>query len=86
MTVQAATKAGNTETDTSLPQFGMVDKQMFLKLLVAQIKNQDPMNPSDGTQFLTQLAQFSELEQTMGIREGVEQLRDALVPSQNGEN
>ena len=43
-------------------------KDLFLQLLVAQIKNQDPLNPSDGTQFVSQLAQFSELEQVMAIR------------------
>jgi flagellar basal-body rod modification protein FlgD len=44
-------------------------KDTFLKLLVAQIRNQDPMNPADGLQFVTQLAQFSELEQLIGIRQ-----------------
>ena len=43
-------------------------KDLFLQLLVAQIKNQDPLNPSDGTQFVAQLAQFSELEQVIAIR------------------
>ena len=38
-----------------------VTKNMFLQLLVAQIKNQDPMSPADGVQFLTQLAQFQQL-------------------------
>jgi flagellar basal-body rod modification protein FlgD len=40
-------------------QFG---KDTFLKLLVAQMKYQNPMNPTDGTQFLSQTAQFSEVE------------------------
>ena len=43
-------------------------KDLFLQLLVAQIKNQDPLNPTDGTQFVSQLAQFSELEQVVAIR------------------
>lgn len=43
-------------------------QQMFLQLLVAQIKNQDPLNPTDSTQFVSQLAQFSELEQVIAIR------------------
>ncbi|GAA2516160.1 flagellar hook assembly protein FlgD [Pilimelia columellifera] len=37
-------------------------KDTFLKLLVAQLKYQDPMSPSDGTQFLAQTAQFTQVE------------------------
>jgi len=47
-------------------------KELFLQLLVAQIKNQDPLNPADSMQFVSQLAQFSELEQVIAIRNGVE--------------
>jgi flagellar basal-body rod modification protein FlgD len=47
-------------------------EQMFLQLLVAQLKNQDPMSPTDGTQFVAQLAQFSELEQVIAIRGDIE--------------
>jgi flagellar basal-body rod modification protein FlgD len=46
----------------------LANKETFLQLLVAQIRNQDPLQPTDGVEFLTQLAQFSELEQLMGIR------------------
>jgi flagellar basal-body rod modification protein FlgD len=45
-----------------------ISKDAFLQLLVAQVKNQDPLNPTDGVQFLTQLAQFSQLEQMIGMR------------------
>jgi flagellar basal-body rod modification protein FlgD len=45
---------------------------MFLQLLVAQLKNQDPLSPTDSTQFVSQLAQFSELEQVIGIRGDIE--------------
>lgn len=38
---------------------------MFMKLLVAQIKNQDPLNPTSGTEFVTQLSQMAQME-TMG--------------------
>jgi flagellar basal-body rod modification protein FlgD len=41
---------------------------MFLQLLVSQLQNQDPLNPTDSTTFVTQLAQFSELEQVIAIR------------------
>jgi flagellar basal-body rod modification protein FlgD len=45
---------------------------MFLNLLVAQIQNQDPLNPTDSAQFVSQLTQISELEQTIGIRSDIE--------------
>lgn len=54
----------------------LADKEAFLQLLVAQLKNQDPLNPADGVEFLAQLAQFSSLEQLMGIRSEVKALRN----------
>lgn len=42
-------------------------KEDFLKLLVAQLQNQDPMSPMDGSQFAAQLAQFSTVEQLIEI-------------------
>jgi flagellar basal-body rod modification protein FlgD len=41
----------------------LANEDVFLQLLVAQLKYQDPDNPPDGTAFVTQLAQFSSLEQ-----------------------
>lgn len=46
---------------------GALGKDQFLKLLIAQMRNQDPMAPMDGTQMATQLAQFSSLEQLQQI-------------------
>lgn len=46
----------------------------FLKLLVAQLKHQDPLKPQDNAQFVAELAQFSSLEQTMGINERLDLL------------
>ena len=57
----------NSSTKTS-DTSGAATKEMFLQLLVAQIKNQDPLNPADSVQFVSQLAQFSELEQVIAIR------------------
>jgi flagellar basal-body rod modification protein FlgD len=51
-----------------------VDKTAFLKLLVAQMRNQDPLKPMDNTEFVTQLAQFSNLEQVMGINSRLDTL------------
>jgi len=47
-------------------------EEMFLQLLVSQLQNQDPLNPTDSTTLVTQLAQFSELEQVIGIRSDIE--------------
>jgi flagellar basal-body rod modification protein FlgD len=55
---------------------------MFLNLLVAQIQNQDPLNPTDSTQFVSQLAQFSELEQVIGIRSDIESQMSASTLAQ----
>ena len=42
-------------------------KDDFLKLLIVQLRNQDPMDPMKGTEFATQLAQFSSVEQLSNI-------------------
>lgn len=72
ITAASASAAGaaasqEPRTGTGAAELGNADT--FLKLLVAQMKNQDPMKPQDGTQFLAQLAQFSQLEQLIGIRQ-----------------
>ena len=54
------------------------DQATFLKLLVTQIQNQDPLNPTDSTQFVTQLAQFSELEQMTNVNTHLQQIQQEL--------
>lgn len=53
----AATSAVNTT----------LGKDDFLKLLVGQLRNQDPLNPTSDTDFIGQMAQFSQLEQTTNM-------------------
>jgi len=84
MNVQSAAQASSdTQSTTTRTTSTTVDKEMFLKLFVAQLKYQDPLNPADGTEFVGQLAQFSELEQLIGVREDVATLKDGLVGSTN---
>jgi len=77
-----ASPAGSEKKTDEAP--GNVTKQMFLQLLVTQIRYQDPLNPADGTQFLTQLAQFTNVEQTLAIQNGVAAIRDILEATQQG--
>ncbi len=57
----------------------LANEQTFLKLLVAQIRNQDPTQPADGTQFVAQLAQFSSLEQQLQMRQDLDSINNALT-------
>jgi flagellar basal-body rod modification protein FlgD len=57
--------AGSTAPKKSL------DKDAFMTLLVTQLKNQDPMNPSDSSQLAAQLAQFTSVEQLTQLNEAV---------------
>jgi flagellar basal-body rod modification protein FlgD len=54
-----------------------VDKNDFLKLLVAQLEHQDPLSPIKNEAFIAQLATFSSLEQLIAIKQGIEKLVDA---------
>jgi flagellar basal-body rod modification protein FlgD len=57
-------------------------KDAFLKLMVAQMKNQDPMNPGDGTQNIAQMAQFSSLEQITNLATATQKLADSMQMTQ----
>ena len=57
----------------------LAGEDVFLRLLVAQLKNQNPENPSDGTQFVAQLAQFSQLEQSVAMRQDLDAIKTRLT-------
>jgi len=71
--IDALTAAGGTSPVTQAPvnPGGSMGKDEFLQLLVAQLKNQDPMNPLNAEEFAAQLAQFSSLEQLMNINDNL---------------
>jgi flagellar basal-body rod modification protein FlgD len=80
--VSNSTPATGTQTSAAAAITSGTDKlaneQTFLQLFVAQLKNQDPLNPQDGTQFIAQLAQFSQLEQSLQMRQDLDAMRQAL--------
>ena len=75
----AQTYASNQSEAASKTQ---VDYQSFLKLLVAQMKNQDPTNPMDSTQYMAQLASFSNVEQSVQINQKLEQMLQSSTLAQ----
>ena len=77
--VDSSTGAGATQ-QTRKPDGinGLANRDTFLKLLIAQIRHQNPLNPTDGVQFLSQLAQFSSLEQNLQIRENLDSILSTL--------
>ena len=85
---QAAASSSSTSSTQSTTTAGvdpLANENTFLKLLVAQIQNQDPLQPTDSIQFVTQLAQFSSLEQLVSINKGIKAL-DQSAPGQNSTN
>src|SRR6266849_7990775 len=72
-TAPASTTTPSNSTNPLAPD-QLANESTFLKLLMAQVKNQDPMNPTDSTQFVGQLVPFSQLEQLPGINQGVQTL------------
>ncbi|MFO0553044.1 MAG: FlgD immunoglobulin-like domain containing protein [Polyangiaceae bacterium] len=62
MPIQGVSQSSVT-TDSSGAAAPTLDREAFLKLLVAQLSHQDPLQPMQGTEFVTQLAQFSSVEQ-----------------------
>jgi flagellar basal-body rod modification protein FlgD len=78
----------NGQTAPQTPeQRAAAEKSMFMQLLVAQLKNQDPLSPSDGTQFIAQLAQFEQLEQSANSGQDITAIRqdlDQLVGKNTG--
>jgi flagellar basal-body rod modification protein FlgD len=79
ITQQNSSSATAGTTTTEKNSLGQED---FLKLLVAQLQNQDPLNPTDATEFTAQLAQYSQLEQLLNLNSAMDQMTLAQNNSQ----
>jgi len=76
-TTQTSSNAGTQPT--SAASAATVDYDAFLRLLIAQLKNQDPTKPTDSAQYISQLASFSNVEQGVKLNAKL----DALMTSAN---
>jgi flagellar basal-body rod modification protein FlgD len=76
------TTSGTTASTPTAPRTDQFDQETFLKLLVAQLKYQDPESPTDATQFVAQTAQFAMVERLNAVQKLDEQLV-GLVRSQS---
>jgi len=70
-TISQAATASNSQSVAQSTKDTAMGKEDFLSLLVAQLQNQDPLNPDDPTEFTAQLAQFSSLEQLFTLNESM---------------
>lgn len=77
----AAQSSANSGSTSSADFNNLASEDTFLKLFVAQLQNQDPLNPNeqDPTQMVSELAQFSELEQLVNIGQNVQSIDQTVT-------
>ncbi len=81
--VNSTTSSSNAQLSSALSSGpNALGKDDFLTLMVEQLKNQDPMNPSDATEFTAQLAQFSSLEQLFNVNDNLESMGNTTAEVQ----
>jgi flagellar basal-body rod modification protein FlgD len=68
----AVPRASETHSSPQEPSSLKIDRDAFLRLLLAQIRNQDPLSPIQGEEFLSQLAQLTTLEQMWKMNESLQ--------------
>ncbi|MBI5432611.1 MAG: flagellar hook capping protein [Planctomycetes bacterium] len=81
MTISGISSSDPVSFSAGSDSTSKLDKDSFMKLLVSQMENQDPMQPADNTQMIAQLAQFSSLEQMQSLNDNIVGL--AVLQQQN---
>lgn len=84
-TVQSTTAQGTAQASSApaaaKPATLTADFNMFVKLMIAQVQNQDPLSPMDTAQYTQQLATYSQVEQAMAANQKLGNMLDALAGS-----
>ncbi|MCJ8237355.1 flagellar hook assembly protein FlgD [Peteryoungia algae] len=73
-TTAATTSSASSSTASQAAAKASIDYDSFLKLLIAQMKNQDPTDPMDASEQIAQLATFSQVEQSIQMNSNLETL------------
>ncbi|WP_410515014.1 flagellar hook capping FlgD N-terminal domain-containing protein [Paenibacillus sp. BR2-3] len=69
---------GNSANPGKTPGSSVMGKDQFLKILITQLQNQDPMQPMEDKEFIAQMAQFTSVEQLMNISTQLTSLNQSL--------
>lgn len=80
--ITAVSQSAQSASSATATSTANVDYQTFLRLLVAQMKNQDPTKPMESTEYMAQLASFSNVEQSIQLNSKLDQLLSASYLSQ----
>ena len=75
---------GGDTTASDVKAEDPLGREAFLSMLIAQLKNQDPLNPMQGTDFSSQLAQFSSLEQLFNVNDTLEGIKSSFESKEDG--
>lgn len=76
-------KANQTATTTTSSSKSQQDSDMFMKLMIAQLRNQDPTKPTDTNEFMSQIANTSQVESMNNLTNAVEKMSQTMLTSQN---
>jgi flagellar basal-body rod modification protein FlgD len=76
--ISGSSPAPDTTDSKNLPAGPKIDKNMFLQLIVAQLRNQNPLSPTDSVQFAQQLAQFQQMEQSVNTGQDIAAIRQDM--------
>ena len=78
---QSSSSSSSTDSSSSSSSTSTITANDFLTLLVAEMKNQDPTQPTDPSQYISQMVDVNSLQQLIGINQGVTSLDTAAGAS-----
>src|ERR1041385_680703 len=77
--VSSTAPSGSSGLSQTIASTNQINQQQFLKLLITQLTNQDPMSPQDDKQFLAQMAQFSTVQGVTDLSSTINRLQSASL-------